>query len=57
MGAAQRQKLVVNAVDATDSSVELKSGVDQSVETFNVNASTRISIGGKKGTVDQIKPA
>lgn len=55
-GWAQRLKLVVDSVDVTVGTVVLKSMVDQSSETFKVDAKTRISVGPKKGTIDQIKP-
>jgi hypothetical protein len=54
-GAAQRMKLVVASVDATAGTIELKSGVDQTVHDYKIGATTRISIAAHKGTIDQIK--
>jgi len=54
-GAAQRQKLVVESVDVTAGTVELKSGVDNSIHTYKIDATTRVTIVNRKGTIDQIK--
>ena len=55
-GAAQRQKLVIDSVDASSGTVVFKSMVDQSIHTYKIDATTKLSLTGKKATVDQIKP-
>lgn len=54
-GAAQRQKLVVDSVDATTGTIVLKSMVDQTVHTYKIDATTRVSLVNSKGTFDQIQ--
>lgn len=54
-GAAQRQKLVIESIDATTGTVEFKSGVDNTIHTYKIDATTRIIVGTTKGTIDQIK--
>ena len=54
-GAAQRQKLVIESIDATAGTIQFKSMVDNTVHTYKIDATTRISIVNKKGTIDQIK--
>ena len=54
-GAAQRQKLVIESFDVTTGTVEFKSRVDNSVHTYKIDATTRITVGTTKGTIDQIK--
>jgi len=54
-GAAQRMKLVVESIDTTAGTIEFKSMVDNSEHTYKIDATTRISIVNKKGTIDQIK--
>jgi hypothetical protein len=54
-GAAQRQKLVIESIDVTTGTVEFKSMVDQTTHTYKIDADTHISVGNKKGTMDQIK--
>ncbi len=54
-GAAQRQKLVIESIDATTGIVEFKSMVDNTLQTYRIDATTRILIGTTKGTIDQIK--
>jgi len=56
-GAAQRQKLVIESIDVTTGTVEFKSGVDNTIHTYKIDATTRITIYGAaiKGTIDQIK--
>jgi len=54
-GAAQRQRLVVELVDATAGTIEFKSMVDNSIHAYKIDAATKISIGRTKGTIDQIK--
>jgi Cu/Ag efflux protein CusF len=54
-GAAQRQKLVIESIDVTTGTVEFKSGVDNSIHTYKIDATTRVSVVNNKGTIDQIK--
>jgi len=54
-GAAQRQKLVIDSVDATTGTIEFKSMVDNSVHTYKIDATSRITVVNKKGTIDQLK--
>lgn len=54
-GAAQRQKLVIESINATTGMVEFKSGVDQTIHTYKIDATTRVFVGTTKGTIDQIK--
>jgi hypothetical protein len=54
-GAAQRQKLVIESIDATTGTVEFKSMVDNTIHNYLIDATTRIFIGTTKGTIDQIK--
>jgi len=54
-GAAQRQKLVIESIDVTTGTVEFKSGVDNTIHTYKIDATTRVSIVNNKGTIDQIK--
>jgi hypothetical protein len=58
-GAAQRMKLVVNAVDVAGGTVEFKSMVDQTTHTYKVDATTKIRIfgnpPGSKPTIDQVE--
>ena len=54
-GAAQRQKLVIESVDATAGTVEFKSMVDNSIHDYKIDATTRVSLVNRKGTIDQIK--
>jgi hypothetical protein len=60
-GAAQRMKLVVNAVDVAAGTVEFKSMVDQTTHTYKIDSTTKIRIfgtsnmAGVKPTIDQIK--
>ena len=54
-GAAQRQRLVIESIDVTTGTVEFKSMVDNTIHTYKIDATTRVSIVNKKGTIDQIK--
>jgi hypothetical protein len=54
-GAAQRQRLVIESIDATTGTVEFKSMVDNSIHTYKIDTTTRVSIVNSKGTIDQIK--
>jgi multidrug efflux pump subunit AcrA (membrane-fusion protein) len=54
-GAAQRQKLVIESIDVTTGTVEFKSGVDNTIHTYKIDATTRVRIVNNKGTIDQIK--
>jgi hypothetical protein len=58
-GAAQRMKLVINAVDGAAGTVEFKSLVDQTTHTYKIDATTKIRIfgsaAGSKPTIDQIQ--
>jgi hypothetical protein len=54
-GAAQRQRLVIESIDVTAGTVEFKSMVDNTIHTYKIDATTRISIVNNKGTIDQIK--
>ena len=55
-GAAQRMKLVVDSVDVAGSTVTIKSGVDNSVHTYKVDAKTRITVGHAKQGLDAVQP-
>ena len=55
-GAAQRQKLVIDSIDGSSGTVVFKSMVDLTTHTYKIDATTRISVTGKKGTIDEIKP-
>ncbi len=55
-GAAQRMKLVIDSVDAASGTVVFKSGVDQSTHTYKIDATTKLSLTGKKATIDEIQP-
>jgi hypothetical protein len=54
-GWAQRNKLVIESVDMTTGTVEIKSMVDNTIHTYKIDATTRIIVGNTKGTIDQIK--
>jgi hypothetical protein len=54
-GAAQRQKLMVDSVDAAGGTVVIKSGVDNSVHTYKIAATTKLMVGHVKGSIDQVK--
>jgi hypothetical protein len=54
-GAAQRQRLVIESIDAATGTVEFKSMVDNTIHTYTLDATTRVTIGNAKGTIDQIK--
>jgi hypothetical protein len=54
-GAAQRMKLVVDSVDVAGGTVVIKSGVDGSVHTYKIEATTKLTVGHVKGSIDQIK--
>jgi len=53
-GAAQREKLVVDSVDVTGGIIVLKSMVDNSIQTYKIDATTHIILGHTKGSIDQI---
>jgi hypothetical protein len=48
-GAAQRQRLVIESIDATAGTVEFKSMVDNSIHTYKIDATTidQIKVGQK----------
>lgn len=54
-GATQRLKLVVDSVDRASGTIVLKSMVDNSIRTYKINASTRVTVGRVKGGLDQIE--
>ncbi|HVU17340.1 MAG TPA: hypothetical protein VHD32_10460 [Candidatus Didemnitutus sp.] len=55
-GGVQRQRLVVDSVDATSGTIVLKSLADNSMHPYKINASTRVTIGSVKASISQIEP-